>query len=148
MEEYDLFWDEEYITEAIECESKVYDNLILLNNDPKIEFESFLKSYGFPFNFNFDEENSYKKIFTVVENLIEKDIPSVKSFNSSTKDVIRRIIFYIALQKPGGTSNQKIANYLSISSTTVREILSVLEKTQLLFNVKPYGGPSKILKKP
>ncbi|MCL2687903.1 MAG: winged helix-turn-helix transcriptional regulator, partial [Methanobrevibacter sp.] len=75
------------------------------------------------------------------------DVPSVKSFNSSTSDTIRRIILYIALQKSGGTSNQKIADYLSISPTTVKDILNTLEKTQLIFSVKPYGGPSKIVRK-
>ncbi|MCL2115638.1 MAG: AAA family ATPase [Methanobrevibacter sp.] len=133
--------------EAIKCEDKVYDSLNSLNNNPQIEFDSFLKRQGFPFTLNFDVEESYKKIYSIVDNLIEKDIPSVKAFNSSTKDTIRRIILYIALQKPGGTSNAKIANYLSISPSLVREILDTLEKTQLLFHVKPYGGSSKIIKK-
>jgi len=148
LKELIYFGDKKHINEAMKCENKVYENLISLNNNPKIEFLSFLKSYGFPFTLNFEEEETYKKIFSMVESIVEKDIPSVKSFNSSTKDNIRRIILYIALQKPGGTSNQKIANYLSISPTSVREILNTLEKTQLIFNVKPYGGSSKIVRKP
>ena len=142
------FGREKQIKEAIKCEDKVHDTLIKLNNNPRIEFENFLKRHGFPFTLNTNEKEAFKKIYTIVENIIEKDIPSVKSFNSSTKDTIRRIILYIALQKPGGTSNQKIANYLSISPNMVREILDTLEKTQAIFNVKPYGGPSKIIRKP
>ena len=141
------FGEKEQINEAIKCEKKVYKNLHTLNNNPKIEFESFLKRHGFPFSLNQTENKTYEKISSVVENIIERDVPSIKSFNSSTSDTIRRIILYIALQKSGGTSNQKIADYLSISPTTVKDILNTLEKTQLIFNVKPYGGPSKLIRK-
>jgi len=142
------FGEEKQINEAISCEKKVHNNLISLNNNPQIEFMSFLKKHGFPFFLNSNEEKIYKKIYNTVESIIEKDLLSVKSFNSSSTNNIRRIILYIALQKSGGTSNQKIASYLSISPTTVREILDLLEKTQLIFSLKPYGGPSKIIRKP
>jgi len=36
---------------------------------------------------------------------------------------------------------------LSISPRLVNEILNVLEKTQIIFNIKPYGGAGKIVKK-
>ncbi|KZX16447.1 hypothetical protein MBCUT_08330 [Methanobrevibacter cuticularis] len=141
------FGNKKFINRAIDCEEIIHEKLSCLNNDPKIEFEKFLKSYSFPSTLNLDEEEAYFQINTIINNIIEKDIFSVKSFNTSTTDVIRRIILYIALQKPGTTSHQKIANYLSISPTTVREILETLEKTQLIFNLKPYGGGGKILKK-
>lgn len=47
----------------------------------------------------------------------------------------------------GAISNHKLSNYLSISSRVVNEILNILEKTQLIFNVKSYGGAGKIAKK-
>jgi predicted AAA+ superfamily ATPase len=148
LENMIYFGSEKYINQAINLENKIFNQLISLNNDPKIEFEKFLKSYGFPFTLKLDENESYKQIFTIVDSIIEKDIPTIKSFNSSTKDTIKRIIIYIALQKAGSTSNQKIANYLSISPTLVRDILDILEKTQLIFSIKPYGGAGKIVRKP
>jgi predicted AAA+ superfamily ATPase len=142
------FGKEEYIEEAINLENELNERLLDLNNSPKIEFENFLKAYGFPYTLNDDEYESYEKIYNEVENIINIDIPSVKSLNTSTLDTIRLIIIYLALQRSGGTSNTKLAKYFSISSTSVKNILDVLEKTQLMFSVKPYGGPSKILKKP
>jgi predicted AAA+ superfamily ATPase len=136
------------IESSIACESKIEDNLFKLNNNPKIEFESFLKSYGFPLTLENDEEESYEKIMTVIESIIEKDLPSIKPYFSSSKRNIWKIIDYIALQKSGGTSIQKIANYLSMSANSVNDILNTLEKSQLIFNVKPHGGPGKITKKP
>ncbi|GAA5818173.1 MAG: ATP-binding protein [Methanobrevibacter sp. CfCl-M3] len=142
------FGDKKSVVDAVNCESTVYENLLSLENNPKIEFETFLKSYGFPLSLENDEEESYEKIITVIESIIEKDLPSIKPYFTPTKKNIWKIIDYLALQKPGGTSIQKIANYLSFSANSVNEILNTLEKSQLIFNVKPHGGPGKIVKKP
>jgi len=53
------------------------------------------------------------------------------------------------LQKPGGTSDAKLAARLNNRSPTmIRNILDVLEKTHLVFSVKPYGGAGKLVRKP
>lgn len=51
------------------------------------------------------------------------------------------------MQKPGGTSNVKLAQMLGVSPNTINNILNVLEKTQLLFPITAYGTGSKIIKK-
>ncbi|MDR0913516.1 MAG: ATP-binding protein, partial [Methanobrevibacter sp.] len=136
------------IEKCIESEKEIHSKLLDLKNDTEIEFLNFLKTYGFPFTLTSKAEEAYKKIYTIIESSIEKDIPVVKTFNFDTYNNIRRILIYIALQKPEGTSSGQLANYLSISSSTVREILDALEKTQILFSIKPYGESSKIIKKP
>jgi predicted AAA+ superfamily ATPase len=44
------FGEKKYVDEAIKCEDKIYDSLILLNNNPKIEFmvdlQKSLKNHG------------------------------------------------------------------------------------------------------
>ena len=52
------------------------------------------------------------------------------------------------MQKPGGTSNIKLAQSLGVSPKTVNDILNILEKTQLIFSVKPFGTGGKVVKKP
>lgn len=47
---------------------------------------------------------------------------------------------FLALQKPVETSEGKLANSLGISSALVKDILSILEKTHLIFPVRPYAG--------
>ena len=142
------FGEDKYLEEAIKLEKKVVDNLYLPTNPPKYEFESFLKAYGFPSTLNLDESESHEEIYTQIDAIINKDIPSVKSFNTSTMETIRKIIFYIGLQRPGATSIQKIANHLSVSPNVVSEVIDVLEKTQTLFSVKPYVNVGKIVRKP
>ncbi|MCL2115399.1 MAG: AAA family ATPase [Methanobrevibacter sp.] len=142
------FGEKKYAKKSIKLEEKVLGNLYLPSNPPEFEFENFLKSKGIPSTLNLDESESYEKIYTQIDAIINKDIPTVKSFNTSTSETIRKIIFYLGLQKPGGTSINKIANHLSVSPNVVSGILDVLEKTQILFSVKPYGGGGKIVRKP
>ena len=142
------FGENKYLEESIKLEEKILGNLYLPSNPPQFEFKNFLKTYGFPSALNLDESESYEEIYTQIDAIINKDIPSVKSFNTSTAETIRKIIFYIGLQRPGATSIHKIANHLSVSPNVVSEILDVLEKTQILFSVKPYGPGGKIIRKP
>jgi predicted AAA+ superfamily ATPase len=95
-----------------------------------------------------EQTEAHEKIFSMVERVIEKDIFSVQSFNTETRNTIARILAFLALQFPGGTSDAKLSERLQTSPTHVRSILDVLEKTHLVFSVKPYGGAGKVLRKP
>jgi len=140
------FGKEEYINQGIELEEKIQDQLFSLKNYPKDEFIHFLKAYGFPIALSSSEEEAYKKTYSLISQIIQNDIPTIKATDISNQANITQIISYIGLAGPGAISNHKIANYLSISSRVVNEILNILEKTQLIFNVKPYGGAGKIAK--
>jgi len=112
------------------------------------EFEHFLSSGGFPFGLSLEEKAIYERILGMIDRIIEKDIFVIKSFKTETRNIIKRIITFLALQKPGGTSDVKLAQKLDISPTLVRGILDVLEKTHLIFSVKPYGSAGKVVRKP
>ena len=148
LEDLIYFGEEKCIKKAKKLEKRVYDQLIHLNNYPYIEFNNFLKIYGFASTLEFEKIDAYKEIIEIINKLIENDIPSVKSFNTSTNTSIKRIIIYLALQRPGSTSIGKIASYLSISPKLVHDILDALEQTQLIFSIKPYGGAGSVVKKP
>jgi len=112
-----------------------------------LEFREYLFSGGFPASMWSSRERTYDALFSSVERMVEKDMPSVRSFNTDTKPQITRIIHYLALQRPGGTSDAKLAEWLSVSSKSVRAILDSLEKAHLVFSVKPYGGAAKRVRK-
>lgn len=133
---------------AINNERKIRESMVDLNNDPDIEFEKFLTQYSFPFSLKMQDFQIHEKTVNNINRIIEKDIPSLKTFNTSTNDVTSRIVTYIALQKPGGTSNVKLTQILGVSPNTVNNILNVLEKTQLIFPITAYSTGSKIIKKP
>jgi len=138
--------EEKYFNEARVLEKEVHKQLRALNKNPNIEFNEFLKRHGFPFSLYSKEKKAYQNIFDNIKKVVDEDIPSIKSFNSSSTINFMKILMYLGTQRPGSLSTQKIANYLSISSSTVHEMLNVLEKSQLIFNIKPYGGGTKAIK--
>jgi len=148
LENIIYFGEEKYVQKAIHLEQKIEEKLYNTKNYPQNIFNEFLKTHGFPISLNIDDKRAYSKIFSLIKKVIEVDIPSIKSFNSSTKVNIRRILIYIAVLRSELVSTHKIANYLSMSPRQVKDILDVLEETQIIFNVKPYGGAGTIIKKP
>ncbi len=112
------------------------------------EFEFFLLKGGFPFGLTTEEKITYERINGMIDRVVEKDILTMKSFSSETRNLITRIIYFLATQKPGGVSDVKLSRKFEVSSRLIRDILDVLEKTHLIFSVKPYGGAGKMVRKP
>lgn len=140
--------DEESINKAIECESIIKKDLIKLNNDLEIEFKKFLHSQSFPFSLNLSEDIIHRLTNDIVTKIIYDDLKPFKNFNNVTPDAILRLVSYLATKKVGTTSNSAIAQSLSMSVKTVRNVLYALEKTQLIFSVDAYGSGGKMLNKP
>lgn len=111
------------------------------------EFLSYLSLGDLPFSFGIEEKFIYDKIVSMVDRIIDKDVFSIQSFKSESRETIKRIIYFLAAQSPGGTSDSKLSKHLGVSSKQIRNILEVLEKTHLVFSVKPYGGAGKLVRK-
>ncbi len=140
--------DEESINKAIEYEKQIKDNLLDLENDINLEFKKFLHYQSFPFTLNINEINSYQLINEVIEKIVSDDLKDFYSFNQVTNNTILRLITYLATKKSGDTSHTKIAQSLELSTKTVKKILEILEKSQLIFSINAYGSSGKMLKKP
>jgi len=129
-------------------ENEMRKKLLKLNKSLKKEHEKFLLHGSFPFGLNMEDEEIHRRTFNMIDRIIEKDIFSLQTFSTNSRSTISQIITYLALQYPGGTSDKKLATILARPQKSIREILNVLEKTHLLFPVKPYGGPGKLIRKP
>lgn len=140
--------DSNTISKSIECEDRIKKELIQLDNDPEFELKKFLHSQGFPFALNLDETNIHTLTNDIIEKIVNDDLKSFQNFTNGTNNLILRIIAYLAVKKPGSTSNSAIASSLNINVRTVNNILSALEKSQLIFSVGAYGSAGKMLKKP
>ena len=133
---------------ASEKEDELVKNLMAIEKPIEKEWEDFICYKGFPFALSMDEAQAYGKTFSLIDRIIEKDIFSVKSFNTDTRNTITRILSFLALQPPGSTSDVKLSQRMGVSPTIVRNILDVLEKTHLVFSIKPYAGAGRVARKP
>ena len=112
------------------------------------EWEYFLYYGGFPLSLNLDDINAHRRIYEVVNRIMEKDVRHYKAFNGNTKNILLNILSFLATQKPGGLSINSLAKNLGTSRSNVSDLLEILEKTHLIFNIKPYGGAGKMIRKP
>ena len=139
--------NEKSVEYAATKENELTKKFLNIEKPIKNEWEDFVCFKGFPFTLNMSQIESHEKIFNMIDRVIEKDIFSIQSFNTDTRNTISRILTFLALQTPGGTSDSKLSERLGISPTLVRSILDVLEKTHLIFSIKPQGGAGKIVRK-
>jgi predicted AAA+ superfamily ATPase len=137
-----------FFENASSKENELSKKLLSIGKPIDKEWEDFVCFKGFPFTLSMTQIEAHEKIFSMIDRVIEKDIFSIQSFNTETRNTISRILSFLALQFPGGTSDAKLSERLGVSPTLIRNILDVLEKTHLIFSIKPYGGAGKIVRKP
>lgn len=131
------------IEDACKKENELMRKMLKLTRPLEKEWENYLCCGGFPFGINLNNHDIHEKTFNMLDRVIEKDVSLIRSFRSDTRSSIFRILMYLALQKPGETSEGKLANDIGISSALVKDILSILEKTHLIFHIKPYTGSAR-----
>src|SRR3989344_2787991 len=139
---------EKNIENATNKENELTRKALQIGKSLDKEFSTFITLSDFAFSLELEEKAVYDRIFSMVERVIEKDVFIIQSFNTETRAVIKRIIYFLASQSPGGTSDTKLAKHLETSSKQIRNILDVLEKTHIIFSIKPYGGAGKAVRKP
>ena len=133
---------------AINCERYINSNLYNIEAYTDNEWDNFLLYGGFPISFYERAPNIIsEKLKDIVKKVVISDMNSIGSISNGSQVNSVRLLNFLALQKPGDVSQNKIANYLNASSTTIKNILDLLEKTHLLFHIEPYGSASKRTKK-
>lgn len=143
--------DSKSIENALKMEGEIRKRTIVLKNPLEKEWKDFLRFGGFPFihsDPNLDTSDVYDKVYRIVEAIIQKDVFLQKSFMTDSISTIFNIILFLALQDPGPASQVNLAKRLNTSSSQVNKIIDVLEKTHLIFNIKPYGSIGKSIRKP
>ncbi len=133
---------------AMKKEKKINRKLLKLSTPPEKEWENYLCCGGFPIGFQLNNEETHERTFNMIERVIEKDVSLIQSIRSNTRGTIFKILMYLALQKPGETSENKLAKNIGTSSSSIKNILNLLEKSHLIFPITPYSGSaSKTIRK-
>ncbi|MBI4117602.1 MAG: ATP-binding protein [Parcubacteria group bacterium] len=109
--------------------------------------DEYLKIGTLPFAIRMkDEARVYQTITLLLDKVINQDVQNLGRFDASTLIHIKRVLFLLA--ESDVVSIQKLAKTLETSVNTVSNILEVLEQTELLIRVMPYGSNAKKVRKP
>lgn len=115
------------------------------------EFIDYLTFGGFPHSLSSTKEVTYRKLLDMITRIVTQDLPAVSNFETNTQPEILRIIGSLAIPGPGEISHNKLSQNLGIPISKVKGIIDALEKTHLIFSVKPFPniqaqGLSKVFK--
>ncbi len=114
----------------------------------RLDFENYLYYGSLPFMIALDNESIiYDQIARSLERVIYKDIPQLDSFSTETISKIPAILYAVAGMDAFNFST--LANRFEISRLKVGDIFNVLERTEILNRIYPYGSHfNQVTKKP
>ena len=117
-------------------------------NRPQVEIDRYLKYANLPFTITYadNEEYIYQQIASTLSTIINKDIRATGSFDNTTIDKIRPIIYAIANSPIVSVNN--ISTDHGIDRAVLTAVLYSLEKSSVLLRVHPYASPGKQVGKP
>jgi len=124
----------------IENENELHKRFLRFQKDIDLELEDFIYHGGFPFSLNMKPFLLYEKVSELVDRIICDDLSLIYPFKIQSRSGITKILMFLALKKTGSISQPKLANTTGIPLARVNQTLESLEKTHLIFSIKPYEG--------
>lgn len=103
-----------------------------INND----FEEYLKFGGYPRISDLPLEEKEKNLKTLVNTYLLKEIKEILQFEDLF--LFEKFLKYLAINDGGLVNNSSISQDLSISVKMVKKLLSILEKTYIIYILKPF----------
>ncbi|MBI4245242.1 MAG: ATP-binding protein [Planctomycetes bacterium] len=111
------------------------------------DITGYMTTGSLPFSLRTTESHIvYGQIKDLIEKIIQKDLREINKFDSSTLDVIKRLLFIIAESE--NISIKKLSGLLDINYITTTSILDVLEQAELLIRIPAYGSRVSQARKP
>jgi uncharacterized protein len=111
------------------------------------EVDRYMKYGTLPFAIKLENEGlAYEQIKKVIDRIISIDVPYLGRFDSNIVSRISEILYVISGSDMLSVTN--LAQDMSISRNTLTDVLDVLELTEMLIRVYPYGAHGAQVKKP
>ena len=131
------------VDSAIEHEKemnlKMRNTLEYSSND----WDQYFKYGGFPILFEEKRMNKIRdKLVEMMNKVTSEDMPLIKNIEKENRDNAKRVLRNLSLKSSGDTSQNKLAKQLQTSSSNIKTVLDILEKTHLIFHCESYGSPS------
>lgn len=136
------------ISKASILERKIQTDLLNLNGYTTTDWNHYFKCGGFPAVMH--EKNQriiFKKLYAIVDAIVTRDLGTLKNITTVSENQTWRVLKFLAQKFPGDVSQNTLAQCAKTSQSNVNSLMSILEKTQLIFHYEPYVGANGRAKK-
>lgn len=111
------------------------------------DIDTYLGYGTFPFTVvSPGEMSAYEQISEILDKVVNIDIPHIEEFSTDTISKIPELLYTLAASDQCDTVN--LSKSTGISRPTLSSILKTLEKTEIVWRVRPHGQPHKQVRKP
>lgn len=113
----------------------------------RLEVERYMKYGTLPFTVRLQNEGlAYDQIKKIIDRIVGMDVAQLGKFASEIITRIPEILYIISSSEVVSVTN--MVKDLELSRNTLADVLDVLEKTELLVRVYPYGAHASQVRKP
>lgn len=111
------------------------------------EIDTYIKYGTLPFTLQYNQEPIiYAQIEQTLTNILNKDIPQMTKFDSTTISKLSPILYSVSGSSI--TSLNSLASTFSMAINTLTEVFNVFEKSETLLRIYPHGSHFGQVKKP
>ncbi len=125
----------------IEPEAKTYWNKI----DSR-EINKYITTGTLGFTLDLSEEEVYKRILTILDKVVYEDLTKIKEFDRPTLSKIWNLLFYLS-SSLDSVNLDSLSSKIGMAKPTLVSVLSILEKSEIIYSIKAYGSPMKQVRK-
>lgn len=110
-------------------------------------FEEYLAYGSYPF-FLEGKEEYLIRINQLINVIIDYDLPEAKAIETATLSKLKKLLYILSTAVPFTPNITKLAKSIGTSRTRLLEMLHLLEKAQLLYNLRSAVHGSSLMNKP
>jgi predicted AAA+ superfamily ATPase len=113
----------------------------------RLEIDRYMKYGTLPFAVRFQNEGlAYDQIKKIIDRIVGMDVAYLGKFAPEVSARIPEILYIVSSSDVLSITN--LAKDIGLSRNTLSDILDILEKTELLIRIYPYGAHGSQVKKP
>lgn len=113
----------------------------------RLEIDRYMKYGTLPFTVRLQNEGlAYDQIKKIIDRIVGMDVAQLGTFASEVTARIPEILYIISASEIVSITN--MVKDVGLSRNTLADVLDVLEKTELLVRVYPYGAHASQVRKP
>lgn len=135
------------LDQLVRQHSSISDRVHEVLPSPLKLFREYLSLGAYPF-FKEGEEEYLMRINQLINVIIDYDLPEAKTIETSTQAKLKQLLYILSRSVPFKPNIAKLARQTGTSRTRLLEMLHLLERSQLIYNLRSSAQGISLMNKP
>ncbi|AWW29484.1 hypothetical protein DN752_04665 [Echinicola strongylocentroti] len=136
------------LTDVLEHHTQIVDELKSKLESPLKSFRDYLTMGAYPFFLEGGKQDYLMRLNQLINVIIDYDLPEARSLESSTQAKLKKLLYIISTAVPFTPNIARLADQVGTSRSRLLEMLDLLEKAQLIHNLRSAAFGVSLMNKP